>query len=370
MKPRSLVVEDDPAIVSTVAEILASLGHDYDAAGSTEAARRLIESTAYCYFLIDLEIPVHSGRGLARIENGANLIDELIRDDQGRRHRIIAMTAHGNDGPHQAVEIMRKGIADYVPKPFPTSGEKTLDKAILRMLALLESANCRTVEQQLDGSPRESIKFADTNRTMVFLPDRVDLCGENITSGRSGDLDRKALNALRNRLQNQAFQPCTSKRLAAELGKKPASIPGFVRDLSKRIAKRLGIVGIECGLHDVIAHTEHGYQLRNWLSVQDADESFNTKEQGQDSGRSSDDDTVRGTVDGTVPGTAGTVTARRGRLRTIVAKEKLRVPGLAERLCCSERTIKRDLEALEDEIEFEGSPNSGYYRLRQVKNAR
>lgn len=370
MKPKALVVEDDPAIVSTVGEILASLGHSYDAADSMEAARGCMEATEYSYFLIDLEIPVHSGRGLARIENGENLIDETIRKDSGLRHRIIVITAHGNDGPHQAVEIMKKGIADYVPKPFPTSGDRTLDKAIRRMLAGHDAELREMGEQKRDDSPDKLTKFAGGE--MVFFQDRVELCGVDVTAGRTSRQDCKALNELRRRLPNGAFWPCTSRRLAAVLGesKKPESIPGFIRCLCKRIAKRLRSAGIECGDDGAIIHTNEGYQFRDWLTVQSEGGSTTT----QPCGTVPLDGTVGGTVnvsrDGTVPGTPGTVAARRQQLRTIVATERLRVPGLAERLRCSRRTVMRYLKALENEIEFEGLPSSGYYRLRQVKNAR
>jgi len=235
MKPRALVVEDDPAIVCTVAEILVSLGHDYDAAGSTEAARRLIKSTAYSYFLIDLEIPVHAGRGLARIENGANLIDELIRNDQGLRHRIIAMTAHGNDGPHQAVEIMKKGIADYAPKPFPTSGEKTLDKAILRMLARLEFVNCQTDEQKEVGRPPGLTQFAGGE--IKILPDRVELCGE-VIHGKRYSKRRKALELLSLRDKN-GFVAYSSEDLERKLELSVGGAAGLVRDIRKRISRVL-----------------------------------------------------------------------------------------------------------------------------------
>jgi len=55
-------------------------------------------------------------------------------------------------------------------------------------------------------------------------------------------------------------------------------------------------------------------------------------------------------------------------LEQVTKGRKMRVPGFAAELKCSERTIKRDREALEDQIEFDGRPNSGRYRLKHKKS--
>ena len=163
MKPCALVVDDDPDIIQEVRDSLETLNHECDAADSVTAAVSVWRKE-YTYFVIDLQIPVHSGHGLSRIQNGENLIDEIIVHYEGRKERIIAITAHGNDGPTQAVEIMKKGIADYVPKPFPTSG-KTLDKAILAMLARGECKASKTREP--DAS---STAPADVPAGLVGVP--------------------------------------------------------------------------------------------------------------------------------------------------------------------------------------------------------
>ena len=186
-------------------------------------------------------------------------------------------------------------------------------------------------------------------------------------------MDRKALNALSMRLQNQTFRPRTGRKLAATIDRseRPESIPSFIRDLRKRISKRMRSMNIESGPDDVIVHTEHGYQLREWLTVHNAEVSDDAEEQGQQFGKQQDDGTVDGPVGGTLHGTVDRRTERRNWiLEQVTNGRKMRAPAFAAELKCSERTVKRDLDALEDQIEFEGSPNSGYYRLRQVKKAR
>ena len=78
MKFKALVIDDDPAIVETVGEILESLGHEHDSADCVTAARELLSHNQYDYFLLDLEIPVRRGRGLPRIQTGENLLEQIL----------------------------------------------------------------------------------------------------------------------------------------------------------------------------------------------------------------------------------------------------------------------------------------------------
>jgi CheY-like chemotaxis protein len=372
MKPRALVVEDDPAIVSTLAEILASLGHDYDTTGSTEAARRLIESTAYSYFLIDLEIPVHSGRGLARIENGANLIDELIRDDQGRRHRIIAMTAHGNDGPHQAVEIMRKGIADYAPKPFPPSGEKTLDKSILRMLARLEPGDCQTGGQYENGRPRKSIRFADTNMEMALFPDRVEICGA-IIYRKGTSKRRRALELLSKRNEN-GFVRYRGEDLETVLGLSVGGATGLIRDIRDRITRVLhNERGIVCGEDDVILSGGLGFRLSEKLGVHFGDGAGASPDQGQSRGQLRIDvpNRVPNVPDSDVPivPNQGDPEVRRNwALAKLRSGQDVRAKDIEREFGCCRKTGNRDLQSLYRDgfADRHGPRRNRVYRLRAL----
>ena len=131
MSPRALVIDDDPGILEEVRDRLASLGHSCDCAGSQEEAREYLAQPAYDYILLDLEIPVKYGRP-ARIQNGKNLLREIRAIEGLQEVQIIAMTAHGRDGPELATEVLRgryEGADDFVNKPFPTQG-RTLEKAI------------------------------------------------------------------------------------------------------------------------------------------------------------------------------------------------------------------------------------------------
>jgi len=130
---RALIVEDNPEIVEIVEDILRSLGHEFDAAFCQAEARELLAQKQHDYYLLDLEIPVETGRSLPRIQNGENLLREIIARRGTRHAPVIIMTSHGTDTPRLAVRMMKLGASDYVTKPFDTVG-KTLDNAILEAL--------------------------------------------------------------------------------------------------------------------------------------------------------------------------------------------------------------------------------------------
>jgi hypothetical protein len=180
------------------------------------------------------------------------------------------------------------------------------------------------------------------------------------------------LNLLRQQRPDKTFEAIGSKRLATILNRQGGapSVPGLIRGIRERITAELRKANIECGRQDVIMRTDQGYQLKDWLTVQDASGANEPVVLGQEESDYLRDVPVEPHEDVPVRRTVGTVTARRTWILEQVAKgRRMRAPAFAAELGCSDRTVKRDLDALADQIEFEGSPNSGYYRLRQAKKA-
>jgi DNA-binding response OmpR family regulator len=377
MKPRALVVDDDPEITDTIVDILTSLNHDYDTADSFTAARELAENNRYDYFLIDLQLPVHSRHGLARIQNGENLIDEMIRQDGNRRRRIIAITAHGNDRPIQSVEMMKKGIADYIPKPFDETG-KTLDKAIVEMLSRLEE---RVVPspQERDGAEPAAGAVVFTGGTLVFFSDHVELCGIDICSGARSQRRRMALELLRLR-KGTAFVAYSGEDFAEKLGLKTGQngASGLIRDIRSRITEALRKEArIQCLDEDVILSGGPGYRLSDRLTVQDGAGVRHMDDQGHDG------ESRRIDVPNRVPNVPSRVldvpnanarnvpdegdpdTRRDWILRQCASGHGLRAKDIEFEFGCCRKTALRDLKALvkEGRIEREGTRRNGSYRL-------
>ncbi|MDL5053329.1 response regulator [Oscillatoria laete-virens NRMC-F 0139] len=130
----ALVVDDNADIAEAVCDRLESLGHKCVCVSSQDDARQAIAKQRFSYVLLDLEIPVKVGRGVPRIQNGENLLQEVKQSELQKGVPIIVMSGHGIDSPSLAVQMMKKGACDYVVKPFPETGN-TLEKAISDALA-------------------------------------------------------------------------------------------------------------------------------------------------------------------------------------------------------------------------------------------
>ncbi|MEO6953665.1 MAG: ATP-binding protein [Polyangia bacterium] len=103
MTPRILLVDDNPAQVDNMREVLEDAGHGVRAAGSIEEARRLAES-GYDVALVDLRLP--DGEGLAL----AAELRERVPDGL-----VILLTGFATI--ESAAAAVRAGAWDYLVKP-------------------------------------------------------------------------------------------------------------------------------------------------------------------------------------------------------------------------------------------------------------
>src|SRR5262249_31983701 len=115
VSPRILIVEDEKAIQLALRGLLRRDGYDVDLADTGEDAVRKLGEVQYDLVLTDLAL----GRGLSGMD--------VLRASKDARPEtaVVMITAHGNE--KVAVEAMKQGAEDYLPKPF--------HNAKLRMLA-------------------------------------------------------------------------------------------------------------------------------------------------------------------------------------------------------------------------------------------
>lgn len=125
-----LVVEDDPPVRDACVEIGRELGFVTMTADSVPAARQALDRMVDIV-LLDLKLPGGDGRSLL----------EEIRS----RHPsaiVVVMTAYAT--VHSAVEVLRGGVADFLPKPFTLEElSETLQRASLRRSFDAESRRLR-----------------------------------------------------------------------------------------------------------------------------------------------------------------------------------------------------------------------------------
>ncbi len=270
MAPKALVIDDNPDVRDEVAEILDSMGHEYDMAESQNEARRFLEANEYSYFLLDLEIPIRPG-SRSRIQNGQNLLSEIL-DRRGLfGPPVIVISGHGREGPNLARRVLTEGAVDFVNKPFPATGE-TLDRAIREAL---ERQAQRRRQAGLAGSsqePTDTQPARFSGGTMLFGSDCVRLCGVKIISDKGTGQSMMILDELRRMDSGGRYVRRSAEELAAAIhapggvGTVTSCIALLRRNIAERLERELGM---ECGQEDVIARDEQGYHLQQWVRVRD-----------------------------------------------------------------------------------------------------
>src|SRR5437588_4115047 len=102
---RVLIVDDEPTIRQTLRLALEAAGHTVAEAASGTEALRVVERSPCDAALVDLRL---------RSESGLDLLEPLLGQLPGLA--IIVITAYASIDT--AVEAMRRGAFDYLPKPF------------------------------------------------------------------------------------------------------------------------------------------------------------------------------------------------------------------------------------------------------------
>lgn len=211
MSLHALVVDDSPDILDDVKDRLESMGHTCDCASCQDKAREYLDSSAYSYVLLDLEIPVKYGRK-SRLQNGQNLLSEIRKIKGYESIPVVIMTSHGKDSPHLAVEVMRcNGANDYVVKPFSEKGH-TLEKAIKDALRAAGRSHAAAKKRLGKQHPLEPAHLFETGQ-MVFYPTHVELCGVKICGDDSTTI-RRILDALREKKPNGKYVVYSGDKLA------------------------------------------------------------------------------------------------------------------------------------------------------------
>jgi two-component system, OmpR family, alkaline phosphatase synthesis response regulator PhoP len=151
MKPRILLVEDEPGLILTLSDLLA--GEGYEVESATDGPAGLARATAESFdaILLDVMLPGMSGFDVCR---------ELRK--RGNRAGILMLTARGQ--LPDRVAGLRLGADDYLAKPFEVPELLARLAAVLRRVAPAQPAaliefqfgsiavNFKTEEVHRDGS--------------------------------------------------------------------------------------------------------------------------------------------------------------------------------------------------------------------------
>jgi sigma-B regulation protein RsbU (phosphoserine phosphatase) len=122
-RPRTLIADDEPDILTALRILLANEGHELEAVSSPAAVLEAIKRTQFDVVLMDLNYArdTTSGREGIDLITRIQAIDPLLP--------IVVMTGWGT--VDLAVEAMRRGVRDFVQKPWENSRLlQTLNKQV------------------------------------------------------------------------------------------------------------------------------------------------------------------------------------------------------------------------------------------------
>lgn len=165
-----LVVDDEKGIREGCRRILASEGYSVDVGSNGKEGLELAKSKQYDLLLVDLMMPVMGG---------IELMEELRRFDS----EIIMIVVTGFATIETAVDAMRHGAYDYVPKPFTPDQllavvnrgleKRRLSQQALRLIEerdqkLLEVANEKSKLHTIVSSIADGILVINTEHQLVL----------------------------------------------------------------------------------------------------------------------------------------------------------------------------------------------------------
>jgi DNA-binding NtrC family response regulator len=134
-----LVIEDERAIGIALEQLLAGRGHAVDVVRSGEDAVAALERGAFDVVVTDLNLPRMSGMDVLR----------WIRE-QTPETAVVMITAYGSE--RIAVEAMKLGAVDYLPKPFDNDElELVVDRALEGVVL---RRDLRRLQEQVAGPYR------------------------------------------------------------------------------------------------------------------------------------------------------------------------------------------------------------------------
>src|SRR3954469_25221311 len=172
---RVLIVDDEPNIRRTLRVALEASGHSVSEVGSGAEALRAVEQAPCDAALVDLRLGS---------ESGLDLLEPLL--GQLPRVAIVIITAHAP--VDTAVDAMRRGAFDYLPKPFTPAQVRAVLERVEKLRGLrdrvaeLEDQVRREVpEVELQGRDPGMRRILDLGRRIAQSDAAILIRGESGT---------------------------------------------------------------------------------------------------------------------------------------------------------------------------------------------
>jgi DNA-binding NtrC family response regulator len=155
---RILVVDDEDYMREVVRSALENAGFEVDEAADGKSALTMLQQRPYNVIITDLRLPGSTGEAI--LEEAISLFPETI---------IIVMTGFGNI--QSAVEAIRRGAYDYLPKPFQ------LDELVMRVEKGLEERQLKLENRRLRGELQNKYHFSNLIGNSAAMQSIYNLIG-------------------------------------------------------------------------------------------------------------------------------------------------------------------------------------------------
>jgi two-component system NtrC family response regulator len=193
---RILVIDDDLTVCKSCQKIISKDGYGVDYSLTGHEALQRLEETAYDVVFTDLKMAEMGGL-------------EVLRFIMDRDPDIVAVVITGYATVASAVETMKTGAFDYLPKPFtPAEFRAVLNKAVAERRTILknrELAAQPSITAGFDGIVFESQKM----QTVFNMVQKVAPTDSNVLivgeSGTGKELVARAIHTLSKRKEGKFF---------------------------------------------------------------------------------------------------------------------------------------------------------------------
>jgi two-component system sensor histidine kinase/response regulator len=134
---RILVVDDEKVIRDLCARILTTEGHIVEGAENPDIGLKVFEEFRPDIVLVDLKMPGRSGM---------EVLDEIERADP----TVVKIVITGYGSVPSAVDAMKRGAYDFIPKPFtPEEMSRIIGRALEKRRLLIESEILRAEQERV-----------------------------------------------------------------------------------------------------------------------------------------------------------------------------------------------------------------------------
>ncbi|MBI1953433.1 MAG: sigma-54-dependent Fis family transcriptional regulator [Candidatus Omnitrophica bacterium] len=142
--PRLLIIDDEPDAGRILSRILGEQGFAVETAASGEEGLRSVERRAPDLVLLDVALPTWDGI-------------ETLRRIKALRPQTAVIMMTGHEAVKTAVEAMKCGAYDYLPKPLPMDRLPQILRQALQVRALEQSAFSKMPTRPEPVAPEEMV---------------------------------------------------------------------------------------------------------------------------------------------------------------------------------------------------------------------